>query len=278
MKGWVYVITNKAMPDLVKVGFSTKDPDLRAKELGSTGTPHPYKVQYEVLVENPYLVEQKTHKVLRKNKEGKEWFRCEVGDAITAIKTVVNTNIIYEKTNIKKSAVPEKNTSDIITNNKSHSVKPASEIPFFNTAKAVRLYKKGDTVNAIKIFKKAGEEGEFWSCHILAAHYKDIGLKQQKDEENIIYNENYKKSFYWVKKAVEAEDVMGSAGVIEKANDCYLLGVFYMDGYGTEQNINKAIFWLKKASADGNEPAKRVLKEYEKAKATPLERIKRWLF
>jgi len=38
MKGWVYVITNKAMPSLVKVGFLTKDPGLRAKELGNTGT------------------------------------------------------------------------------------------------------------------------------------------------------------------------------------------------------------------------------------------------
>ena len=42
MKGWVYVISNQAMPDLVKVGFSTKDPTLRASELNHTGSPHPY--------------------------------------------------------------------------------------------------------------------------------------------------------------------------------------------------------------------------------------------
>jgi hypothetical protein len=33
IRGWVYVIFNEAMPDLVKVGYSTKDPNLRAEEL-----------------------------------------------------------------------------------------------------------------------------------------------------------------------------------------------------------------------------------------------------
>jgi hypothetical protein len=47
MKGWVYVITNLAMPGLVKVGYSRKDPELRAAELNSTGTPHPFVVEYE---------------------------------------------------------------------------------------------------------------------------------------------------------------------------------------------------------------------------------------
>jgi hypothetical protein len=37
MKGWVYIISNKAMPDLVKVGFSTKDPQLRAQEFDNAG-------------------------------------------------------------------------------------------------------------------------------------------------------------------------------------------------------------------------------------------------
>jgi len=38
MKGWVYVISNKAMSGLVKVGYSTKDPELRAAELSHTAS------------------------------------------------------------------------------------------------------------------------------------------------------------------------------------------------------------------------------------------------
>lgn len=53
MRGWVYVMSNRSMPNLVKVGFSSKDPELRAKELAHTGTPHPYVVDYEALVRDP---------------------------------------------------------------------------------------------------------------------------------------------------------------------------------------------------------------------------------
>ena len=64
MNGWVYVISNKAMLGLVKVGYTTKDPELRADELNHTGSPYPYIVEYEVLIEDPYQVEQRVHRRL----------------------------------------------------------------------------------------------------------------------------------------------------------------------------------------------------------------------
>src|SRR3990170_301465 len=97
MKGWVYVISNKAMPGILKIGFSTKDPKLRAEELNHAGSPHPYIVEYEILIEEPYQIEQKIHKILSDNKEGKEWFRCSVKDAIAAIKEIAATSFIYEQ-------------------------------------------------------------------------------------------------------------------------------------------------------------------------------------
>ncbi len=65
MKGWVYVISNRAMSGLVKVGYSMKDPRIRAEELDHTGSPHPYEVEYEVHVDNPKEVESKTHSQLK---------------------------------------------------------------------------------------------------------------------------------------------------------------------------------------------------------------------
>ncbi len=96
MKGWVYVITNKAMPGLIKVGFSMKDPELRAAELNHTGSPHPYAVDYEVLVDEPRDVEQTVHGRLRNHREGKEWFRCTTEEAIISIKGVVGTKMQVE--------------------------------------------------------------------------------------------------------------------------------------------------------------------------------------
>jgi hypothetical protein len=97
LKGWIYVISNKAMPGLVKVGYSTKDPKLRAEDLNHTGSPHPYRVEYEMLIEEPYQIERNVHKILLNCKEGKEWFRCSIEDAILAIKKIADTSIIYEK-------------------------------------------------------------------------------------------------------------------------------------------------------------------------------------
>ena len=96
MKGWVYVISNNAMQGLVKVGFSTKDPDLRAEELNHTGSPHPYEVEYDMLIEEPREIEQKTHQLLSSKREGKEWFRCSAEEAIAAIKQVSGTRAISE--------------------------------------------------------------------------------------------------------------------------------------------------------------------------------------
>ncbi|MBF0259852.1 MAG: GIY-YIG nuclease family protein [Desulfamplus sp.] len=96
MKGWVYIITNKAMPDILKVGFTMKDPEIRAGELNHTGTPHPYKVEYHILIENPQAIEQKVHRQLYGKREGKEWFKCPIGDAIASIKTVAGAGVLLE--------------------------------------------------------------------------------------------------------------------------------------------------------------------------------------
>lgn len=96
MKGWVYVISTKSMHGLVKVGFSTKDPELRAEELNHTGSPHPYVVEYDMLIEDPYAIEQKTHQFLSLKREAKEWFRCSAEEAVAAIKQVSGTDAISE--------------------------------------------------------------------------------------------------------------------------------------------------------------------------------------
>lgn len=97
MSGWVYVITNKAMPGIIKIGFSTRPPERRAAELNHTGTPHPYLVDYEIKVNNPRLVERRAHERLRYRREGKEWFRCSVEEGIAAIKAAAGARFQNER-------------------------------------------------------------------------------------------------------------------------------------------------------------------------------------
>jgi hypothetical protein len=96
VRGWVYIITNEAMPGLVKVGYSTKDPSLRAGELNHTGSPTPYQVVYDALVPAPREVEQRAHAALKEYRAGKEWFRCSASKATEAIRSVVGDALILE--------------------------------------------------------------------------------------------------------------------------------------------------------------------------------------
>jgi hypothetical protein len=121
MKGWVYIITNKAMPNLIKVGFSTKDPELRALELNNTGNPYPYKVEYDILVYNPRNVEQVAHSLLKNYHENKEWFHCSIEIAITAIREASADEILLENCKFdvfsKKGDIVKPLTSKFIVQN-----------------------------------------------------------------------------------------------------------------------------------------------------------------
>lgn len=85
IRGWVYVLSNRAMDGLLKIGFSTKDPLMRAKELSGTALPYPFVVEYDVLVISPKTIEKAVHSLLADKREAKEFFRLSVQEAVTAI-------------------------------------------------------------------------------------------------------------------------------------------------------------------------------------------------
>lgn len=112
IRGWVYIISNKSMPELLKVGFSTKDPQLRAKELANTGSPHNYEVEYDALVLNPRAVEQRVHQALSDKHEGKEWFRCDINEAIKEIRVLFGDEILIENTKYQQLKEAEGKTKE----------------------------------------------------------------------------------------------------------------------------------------------------------------------
>jgi hypothetical protein len=166
MKGYVYVISNKGMPDLIKVGFSTKDPHQRAKELSGTGSPHPYKVEYEVLVNDPYSIEQTVHRTMNDCHEAKEWFRCTVEYAIIQVQTVIGDNKLYERIVnpvIKPIA----------------SVEVVSAETLFNLG--VVAYRTGDYAVALDNFQKSANQGNAQAQFALGYMYEN-GLGLDKNE------------------------------------------------------------------------------------------------
>ena len=56
---YIYVLTNPAMPGLVKIGRTdAADPEERAKQLYTTGVPVPFVVEFAGRVDDPQKVEQ----------------------------------------------------------------------------------------------------------------------------------------------------------------------------------------------------------------------------
>lgn len=98
IRGWVYILTNESFPDLIKIGFSLKDPNLRAQELNSTGLPYPFKLAYEAFTFEPYQKEQAVHSKLKSHgyHENKEFFCCDVHYAIELLQDICGDELIDE--------------------------------------------------------------------------------------------------------------------------------------------------------------------------------------
>lgn len=83
--GFVYVISNEAMPGMVKFGVTQTSPAQRAKELVSTGVPAQFDVDYFCVVYNPYDLETTVHNALGEHRARGEWFAISPLEAIAAI-------------------------------------------------------------------------------------------------------------------------------------------------------------------------------------------------
>ena len=92
-RGWVYVLTNPAMPGLVKIGCTGRMPGDRARELSDkTSVPTPFVVAWCCPVSDWQAVERLTHSRLsacRPNRN-REFFACSARSARRAVKAAAS--------------------------------------------------------------------------------------------------------------------------------------------------------------------------------------------
>lgn len=88
--GFIYVLSNPAMPGMVKIGFTYDLAEDRAKRLYDTGVPLPFKVEFEALTSFPAEVEAAAHASLDNYRvsAGREFFQVS---PFLAVETVKNT-------------------------------------------------------------------------------------------------------------------------------------------------------------------------------------------
>ena len=102
MAGFIYIMSNPAFPDRVKIGKSKKDPTTdRVSELNQTGVPEPFKVEYYAFVEDEDYLEQRVHSYFNTKRPNKnrEFFSVGCAEAIDTIRRLSHTysNIKYEE-------------------------------------------------------------------------------------------------------------------------------------------------------------------------------------
>lgn len=100
-KGYVYVLSNRYMPNILKIGYTCKTVKRRAWQIykTSTGTPSPFKVEHQVETNDARALEAKVHKrlnLLRVNK-GREFFCCTVPYAIEMIEREISCDFLEDK-------------------------------------------------------------------------------------------------------------------------------------------------------------------------------------
>jgi hypothetical protein len=84
-EGYIYCLTNEAMPGLVKIGevhTEGRTPDDRARELYTTGVPLPFNVAFAKKVQNPVHEESRIHAFLNGDRVNprREFFRKSPDD------------------------------------------------------------------------------------------------------------------------------------------------------------------------------------------------------
>ena len=89
-QGYIYVLANSSIPDLVKVGKSSRSASERAQELSrASGVPTPFIVVYEQLFEDCDAAEKLIHAVLTRigmrQSDSREFFRASSKDVIDVI-------------------------------------------------------------------------------------------------------------------------------------------------------------------------------------------------
>ena len=88
---WVYVLSNPTMPSLLKIGYTKKLPEERAKQISAaTGVALPYKVEWAYQCFNGETVEREVHHKLKSQRvnNNKEFFQISLEEAKETINLI----------------------------------------------------------------------------------------------------------------------------------------------------------------------------------------------
>lgn len=95
ISGYVYALSNSAMPDLVKIGCTTRSVEERTIELNSaTGVPSPFTIERYCESMDPPDDETSIHRRLSAHRvKSKEFFRISAREALRVVSEVTGSQV-----------------------------------------------------------------------------------------------------------------------------------------------------------------------------------------
>lgn len=244
-KGFVYVLMNPAMPGLVKVGKTTRDPTNRVTELSSaTGVPTPFILVYQQPVIDCDLVEVQVHKELER-----------LGHRLTDNREFFNAPIHIITQTIINIA------SQIDTDYPSEAIADANIENQYNSL-ADELYELAidhaegtsevliDELKAHKLFVQAAELGHAGAITRAAHNYQyGIGVSQNNQKALDLYKVAVKKGDWGCESAI-AEIFLRSGQ--REASEEHWVNFFAHALRDLEFGINVELATLKISCLSGN--------------------------
>jgi hypothetical protein len=97
---WIYVLSNPAMPDLLKIGFTVQNPETRAAQISAaTGVALPFKLEYAFQCHNGAILEREIHLYLESYRvsTNREFFKIDLKEVISAIEKLGDKYINLEE-------------------------------------------------------------------------------------------------------------------------------------------------------------------------------------
>lgn len=97
--GYVYILSNPTMPNLLKIGFTERDVEERVEELNSTGVPVPFEIEAIFGSPNAYEDEQAIHNTLNQHRlaNNREFFSIDLKQAIQCISECIGSEPSFLK-------------------------------------------------------------------------------------------------------------------------------------------------------------------------------------
>lgn len=94
---YVYIISNPSYDGLLKVGYTTREPEVRIRELFSTGVPTPFEIEKIIVVPSGTgkEIEGLIHQELDEYRVNsrREFFKIEVDDVVKALGNIEGLSI-----------------------------------------------------------------------------------------------------------------------------------------------------------------------------------------